>query len=75
MTSISDIKEISEDVVVLFTTELSNLGFQEKHITKVLQIHSTIPDALDWLCLNLPEHELPVGFDPRGKQLEVSLEL
>ncbi len=25
---------------------------------------------LDWLCVNLPESELPARFDPRGKQLE-----
>jgi hypothetical protein len=27
--------------------------------------------ALDWLCLHVPEHELPAAFDPRGTQLDV----
>lgn len=26
---------------------------------------------LEWLCLHLAEHELPEGFDPRGKMLDV----
>ncbi|CAN0404510.1 unnamed protein product, partial [Hapterophycus canaliculatus] len=26
---------------------------------------------LEWLCLHLEEEELPKGFDPRGRNLDV----
>ncbi|CAN0476118.1 unnamed protein product, partial [Discosporangium mesarthrocarpum] len=26
---------------------------------------------LEWLCLHLEETELPTGFDPRGRMLDV----
>ena len=36
---------------------------------------ANIDDALDYLCLNLPESQLPKQFDPRGKQLDVLVPL
>jgi hypothetical protein len=31
----------------------------------------TVSSALDWLCLNVPEGQLPKGFDAKGTQFDV----
>ena len=36
-----------------------------------LQWEKTYEECLQWLCVHLPEDELPEGFDPRGSTLEV----
>lgn len=67
------------------TQRLCALGFMEKDAvmgaTKIMERtgggggggigKGELNAALDWLCLNIPEHRLPKQFDPRGKQLEV----
>ena len=35
------------------------------------QWEKTYEECLQWLCVHLPEDELPEGFDPRGSTLEV----
>ncbi|RLO13803.1 hypothetical protein DYB28_004831 [Aphanomyces astaci] len=50
------------------------MGFQPMHIQAVVDRCPDLTDdtsVLDWLCLNVPEDELPKGFNPNGTQLEV----
>jgi ATP-dependent RNA helicase DHX57 len=35
------------------------------------QWENTYEECLQWLCVHLPEDQLPEGFDPRGSTLEV----
>ncbi|KAF0690083.1 Aste57867_18477 [Aphanomyces stellatus] len=56
------------------TAKLTSMGFQAAHIDAVLTRCPDVTDdtaVLDWLCLNVPENELPKGFNPMGTQLEV----
>ncbi|KAF1336029.1 Atp-dependent RNA helicase, partial [Globisporangium splendens] len=64
------------------TRQLKAIGFQQKHIQGALQACRKEPDhsddeymtiILDWLCLNVPEGDLPKGFNPEGTQLDVVL--
>ncbi|ETV88296.1 hypothetical protein, variant 1 [Aphanomyces astaci] len=53
---------------------LTAMGFQPMHIQAVVDRCPDLTDdtsVLDWLCLNVPEDELPKGFNPNGTQLEV----
>ncbi|KDO33210.1 hypothetical protein SPRG_02022 [Saprolegnia parasitica CBS 223.65] len=53
--------------------KLKSMGFSLAHIEAVLTKCRDLSDdasVLDWVCLNIPEHELPKGFNPLGKQLE-----
>lgn len=64
-------------------SKLRAVGFQEKHCADALR--RCPPDAatptdadyftkvLDWLCLNVPESDLPKQFNPEGTQLDVVL--
>lgn len=64
-------------------SKLRAIGFQEKHCAdafrKCQPDPATPTDAdyftkvLDWLCLNIPEGELPKQFNPEGTQLDVVL--
>lgn len=64
-------------------SKLRAIGFQEKHckdaLRSVQRNGSSQSDAeflthvLDWLCLNVPENELPKQFNPEGTQLDVVL--
>lgn len=53
--------------------ELESLGFQPEDATEATQKSSSLPAALDWLCLNLPESRLPSKFAPgaAGKPITV----
>lgn len=46
--------------------ELQQLGFSEQDAeTAVISLpHPTLPTCLDWLCLHIPEDELPTAFAP-----------
>ena len=48
--------------------ELLLLGFGEGHARRAVAAcggrGASLPAALDWLCLNVPEDELPVNFAP-----------
>ena len=49
--------------------QLTRLGFAAKSVEACLaELHSeaTLPDALDWCCLFLPERELPAAFRLAG---------
>jgi len=43
--------------------------WQHGHSPKLLA--PLVTEALDWLCLNLPEEQLPSAFSPIGKELKV----
>ncbi|CAN0454145.1 unnamed protein product, partial [Discosporangium mesarthrocarpum] len=34
-------------------------------------VGARVDTLLEWLCLHLEETELPTGFDPRGRMLDV----
>lgn len=62
--------------------QLRKIGFQQTHIQGALQACKKGSDhsddefmtiILDWLCLNVPEGDLPKGFNPEGTQLDVVL--
>ena len=42
--------------------ELLELGFSEAQCERALRATSSLSDALDWLCLNIPNTELPARF-------------
>ncbi|TMW64738.1 hypothetical protein Poli38472_011618 [Pythium oligandrum] len=73
-------KENHEVFYAKVTKELSAIGFERKHIQGALQACKKDSDhsddefmtiILDWLCLHVPEGELPKGFNPEGTQLDV----
>ena len=48
------------------------LGFLEKDINSAFKNScTTFDDAIDWLCLNVDENNLPKQFAAKGKQLDV----
>ncbi|GLD97023.1 hypothetical protein PINS_up005706 [Pythium insidiosum] len=63
--------------------QLASIGFQDKHIqgairacgreraTAAVDDDELMTLILDWLCLHVPEGELPKGFNPEGTQLDV----
>lgn len=58
------------------TSEEDNLATKTTPIPAPTFTSSTVVSRradtlLEWLCLHLAEHELPDGFDPRGKMLDV----
>ena len=46
------------------SAHLTRLGFQTAHISEALHWCSNLEDALDWLCLYVPEDTLPPAFQP-----------
>ncbi|CAK4072233.1 unnamed protein product [Aphanomyces euteiches] len=55
-------------------SKLTSMGFKGAHIEAVLDRCPDLTDdtaILDWLCLHVPETDLPKGFNPMGTQLEV----
>ncbi len=50
--------------------ELQELGFTEQDAESAINnvSHPTLAVCLDWLCLHIPEEELPLAFAP-GKSL------
>ncbi|KAG0246716.1 P-loop containing nucleoside triphosphate hydrolase protein [Mortierella sp. GBAus27b] len=41
---------------------LTTMGFRERHVAEALQYCNTQAAALDWLCLHVPEDDLPPSF-------------
>lgn len=61
-------------------SQLQAIGFDDAHVRSALQtcVRSAsdsdsdfMTRVLDWLCLHVPEGELPRGFNPEGTQLDV----
>ncbi|CAK4632364.1 unnamed protein product [Aphanomyces euteiches] len=55
-------------------SKLTSMGFKGAHIEAVLDRCPDLTDdtaILDWLCLHVPETDLPKGFNPMSTQLEV----
>eukprot|EP00041_Stephanoeca_diplocostata_P012099 m.201966 g.201966 ORF g.201966 m.201966 type:complete len:603 (-) comp18808_c1_seq1:79-1887(-) len=46
------------------------LGFLETHIREALEYVSTREECLDWLCMHVPERDLPTKFQPTPIRLE-----
>lgn len=54
-------------------SEARRLGFSEAAVATAMQVLGpavSLMQALDWLCLNIPEEELPTRFAPGGELLE-----
>ncbi|RHY42296.1 hypothetical protein DYB38_000117 [Aphanomyces astaci] len=67
-------RDLVESVLADVDNSLDPMGFQPMHIQAVVDRCPDLTDdtsVLDWLCLNVPEDELPKGFNPNGTQLEV----
>ncbi|KAF9926297.1 hypothetical protein FBU30_004105 [Linnemannia zychae] len=41
---------------------LTRMGFRDRHVAEALQYCNDQPSALDWLCLHVPEDDLPASF-------------
>ena len=46
--------------------ELQGLGFSQQDAESALAVvsHPSLAACLDWLCLHIPEEELPAAFAP-----------
>ncbi|KAK3822844.1 MAG: P-loop containing nucleoside triphosphate hydrolase protein [Benniella sp.] len=60
------IEEYGAHGTPIYNTGLSNalsrMGFRERHVAEALQYCNTQAAALDWLCLHVPEDDLPPSF-------------
>ncbi|KAJ0411570.1 hypothetical protein ATCC90586_004220 [Pythium insidiosum] len=74
-TTASDHKALYDRV----SRQLASIGFQDKQIQdafracgreRVADDDELMTLILDWLCLHVPEGELPKGFNPEGTQLD-----
>lgn len=74
--------EDHEELFQSMSKQLAKIGFQPKHVDGALRSCKKAADhsdddfmtlILDWLCLNVPEGDLPKGFNPEGTQLDVVL--
>ncbi|KAA0176650.1 hypothetical protein FNF27_01931 [Cafeteria roenbergensis] len=77
--------ELDEDTAAEAAAAVEALGFSAERVGEALaDVVASPPPALDagsaeaiaaclvdWLCIRLPEEELPKAFDPRGRNLEV----
>ncbi|KAJ1653807.1 putative ATP-dependent RNA helicase ucp12 [Dispira simplex] len=52
---------------------LVRMGFRERYVDEALQLCSTQQEALDWLCLHVPEDDIPEHFLNRNYRPEVTL--
>ncbi|KAJ1966556.1 helicase, partial [Dispira parvispora] len=52
---------------------LVKMGFRERYVDEALQLCSTQQEALDWLCLHVPEDDIPEHFLNRSYRPEVTL--
>ncbi|KAI1296281.1 hypothetical protein EDD11_007419 [Mortierella claussenii] len=41
---------------------LTRMGFRDRHVAEAMQYCSDQASALDWLCLHVPEDDLPASF-------------
>ena len=65
----SDENSVEKDKI---KKRLMKLGFLEKDISSAFKNScATFDDAIDWLCLNVDENNLPKQFAAKGKQLDV----
>ncbi|KAF9978007.1 hypothetical protein BGZ73_004132 [Actinomortierella ambigua] len=44
------------------TKTLNRMGFRDRHVAEALQYCNDQASALDWLCLHVPEDDLPPSF-------------
>lgn len=71
------IQEVKATIDPKQLDELVKMGFQKPMATQALQyamahrMEDVFSSALDWLCLNVPEQDLPELFNPQKKQLDV----
>ncbi|WAR09447.1 DHX29-like protein, partial [Mya arenaria] len=67
-------KRLTQKKLVDIYTNLSNAGFTHKQIEQSMEntiLHGgDLIDALDWLCLNLPNDKLPSNFSAAMQQEE-----
>ena len=70
LTDKSDKNSIEEESKIM--KRLMKLGFLEKDVHNAFEnSRATFDDAIDWLCLNVDENNLPKQFAAKGKQLDV----
>ncbi|KAJ2999407.1 hypothetical protein HDV02_003025 [Globomyces sp. JEL0801] len=43
-------------------------GFRKAHVEEALQYRSDLTSAMDWLCIHIPEDDLPVSMRPVDKK-------
>ncbi|KAG9322329.1 hypothetical protein KVV02_001550 [Mortierella alpina] len=46
----------------MLSKTLTRMGFRDRHVAEALQYCNDQSSALDWLCLHVPEDDLPVSF-------------
>lgn len=46
----------------ILSKALTRMGFRDRHVAEALQYCNDQPSALDWLCLHVPEDDLPASF-------------
>lgn len=66
-TAVSGTFDKSVDTTQLRAT-LIQKGFRETHADECLQYRSTLAECLDWLCIHLPEDDLPSSMKPSDKK-------
>ena len=52
---------------------LVRMGFQPRDVDRALACVATLADAMDWLCLNASEENLPRKFAPTKGNIQVML--
>ncbi|KAG6550205.1 hypothetical protein Mapa_008165 [Marchantia paleacea] len=53
--------------------KLLSMGFKTHHINMALAEREELSSVLDWLILNVPEHELPPKFAPESSKASVQV--
>jgi hypothetical protein len=60
------------DVDPELVPSIVRMGFRKEHVQEALQYVRDRDAALDWLCIHVPEAELPEKFRPQVLQIEGS---
>ncbi|KAF7730393.1 hypothetical protein EC973_002199 [Apophysomyces ossiformis] len=55
-------KKLPSDIYKNICQGLIRMGFRESHVHEALEYCSDMAGALDWLCLHVPEDDLPASF-------------
>ncbi|KAG0174157.1 hypothetical protein DFQ28_004675 [Apophysomyces sp. BC1034] len=55
-------KQLPSDIYSDICQGLVRMGFRESHVREALEYCSDMAGALDWLCLHVPEDDLPTSF-------------
>ena len=68
-------KTIGKSLILFIFPSLNNIGSSTPTNATATTTTWLVPDlllsyAIDWLCLYVPEDQLPKAFDPRGKTIE-----